>query len=255
MPKDHRYTKVSLDAMFDATGFEPASDEPSVEEIVEHNMLMEQLTKALLKLTETERKLIEAYYFQHKTERQIATENGIARTNTSCGKCPPDNRYRILGNVAYGSVVGGSEFVIDSEDLPKVEKHQWHMAQGYIVASNKSGNIKLHRLILGLEDEGDVDHINGNTLDNRKCNLRVCTHQQNMWNMKKPKTNTTGYKGVCLRKRYGFYTAGMRINGRNTHLGVFSSAIDAAIAYDKAALAHRGEFARTNFPREYYVDA
>jgi len=70
-----------------------------------------------------------------------------------------------------------------------------------------------------------------------------------MWNMKMPKSNKTGYKGVCKMKN-GKYAAGIRINGINTHLGCFTNVVDAAKAYDKAAINYRGAFARTNFPVE-----
>jgi len=157
--------------------------------------------------------------------------------------------------VAYVSVCGGTEFIIDVEDIPVVSKYQWHLKPpNYIVTNSSSSSLLLHRLILGTGRKNVVDHINGNPLDNRRCNLRACTHQQNMWNMKKPITNTTGYKGVCKHKRSGKFVAGIRVNGRQTHLGCFDAAEDAAIAYDKTALSFWGEFARTNFPREMYAN-
>jgi hypothetical protein len=178
-----------------------------------------------------------------------ALRNG---NNVTCGSCPPNNVYRVDGDVVYGSVGGGLEFMIDTDDLQKVSQYQWHRSPpyNYIISCSTLHNLKLHRLITGFSHKYVVDHINGNPLDNRKCNLRVCTHQENMWNRKTPKTNTTGYKGVCKPKRYGRYVAGIRVDGRQKHLGCFDTALEAAMAYDSAARFYRGEFARINFPTD-----
>lgn len=175
-----------------------------------------------------------------------ALRNG---NNTSCTKCPKTNIYRIEGYIVWGSVVNSRDFIIDIDDLELVKKHQWHVNDyGYIVTLVKGKTIKLHRLIMNACEGLDIDHINGLTFDNRKINLRECTHQENMWNMKKPSSNTTGYKGVVKMKKYNRYVASIRIDGKNKHLGCFDNKIDAAMEYDRAAIYYRGKFARINFP-------
>lgn len=91
-----------------------------------------------------------------------------------------------------------------------------------------------------------VDHINGDGLDNRRENLRVCSPMQNLWNSKK-QTNTSGFKGVTKRASDKAFIARIRVNYKLISLGSFADPIDAAKAYDAAARAHFGEFARTNF--------
>jgi len=92
-----------------------------------------------------------------------------------------------------------------------------------------------------------VDHINGDTLDNRKSNLRICTPSGNAANREKPITNTSGYKGVRkANSRKNGWRAQIKVDGKFKHLGNFSSKKDAARAYNKAAKKYRGEFARPN---------
>ena len=89
-----------------------------------------------------------------------------------------------------------------------------------------------------------IDHIDGNKLNNKISNLRECTSSQNGQNKKRPKNNTSGYKGVSWHIRQKKYTASIQINGKLKYLGSFAKAIDAYNAYKKAALEHYGEFAR-----------
>jgi len=97
-----------------------------------------------------------------------------------------------------------------------------------------------------------VDHISGNTLDNRKSNLRLCTNIENCWNSQVPRNSTTGYKGACKENnRYRSYFTYM---GRRHNLGYYDTPEDAGRAYDKAALYYYREYARTNFPKEGYTE-
>lgn len=89
-----------------------------------------------------------------------------------------------------------------------------------------------------------IDHINRVKTDNRIVNLREATNAQNARNRKHTKPNNSGYKGVCLH--HGRYMARIMINGVKKHLGMFSDPVEAAKAYDEAALLYHGEFASTN---------
>ena len=103
-----------------------------------------------------------------------------------------------------------------------------------------------------------VDHVDGDSLNNLRTNLRIATNAQNMHNRKVSKNNKIGFKGVyekghCLTGApTGRYAATLRVDGRTEHVGYFGSPEEAARAYDRRAIEVRGEFARTNFPRSNY---
>lgn len=119
---------------------------------------------------------------------------------------------------------------------------------------NKNKTELLHRVIVArmlgrpLCTKDSVDHINRDTLDNRRANLRISTQQQNQGNRKKSKNNSSGYKGVVFNKRLGKWSAFIGYDGKPKYLGLFASPELAAQAYDKAAIEHFGEFALLNFP-------
>lgn len=109
----------------------------------------------------------------------------------------------------------------------------------------------MHRAILGLEsgDKRTGDHINHNTLDNRRPNLRIATVAQNCQNRKPHRNNKLGLKGVCAHTpRPGLYRAYIRGNDVQRTLGYFHDPIEAARVYDAAVREMWGEFAVTNFP-------
>ena len=93
-----------------------------------------------------------------------------------------------------------------------------------------------------------VDHINGDGLDNRRENLRPATSVQNGANSRLSSRNTSGFKGVSRAARPGWWQVKIQIRGIGKHLGIYEDPIQAALAYDRAALAASGEFARLNFP-------
>lgn len=102
----------------------------------------------------------------------------------------------------------------------------------------------LHRAIMKAKKGEQVDHINGNTLDNRKENLRICTHAENIRNRNQRKNSNTKYKGVFKSgKKWG---ASIGYENERYYLGVFKTQEEAAIAYNKAALKYHGEFALLN---------
>ena len=114
------------------------------------------------------------------------------------------------------------------------------------------GRIAVHRLIMGLRsgDRMEVDHINHDGLDNRRCNLRICTSAQNLCNRRKNCEATSQYKGVYWYGQRNKWRVDVSINGRTKYVGIFANELDAAMAYDLAAKQHYGEFAYLNFPSQ-----
>jgi hypothetical protein len=148
----------------------------------------------------------------------------------------------------------GKLAIVDDDDYEELSQYQWYAKCSYSMwyAVRDVGkvphrkHIRMHRVIAKVSDGLSVDHINGDSLDNRKENLRICTHKENSQNRKMPSNNTSGYKGVSVIAS-GKYQASIGVNGELIYLGLFGSAKQAALAYDKAAIEYHGRFSNTNF--------
>ena len=111
-------------------------------------------------------------------------------------------------------------------------------------------SLPMHRLIMDAPKGMDIDHINGNPLDNRKSNLRICTRAENMRNRGAQKNNTSGYKGVGWCKHRKKWHAQIKHNGKQIYIGRYKDKEEAARAYDAKAKELHGEYAHLNFPDE-----
>lgn len=142
----------------------------------------------------------------------------------------------------------GIEVLIDNEDLTAVERIlYWRVSPDGYVHGNDPENgkdVRLHRLVMGEPKGLEIDHINGNKLDNRRENLRECNRWQNKANTRIISTNTTGYKGVSWHKDK--WQASIRVTGRLLYLGRYETKQEAAMAYNIAAREHFGDFAWLN---------
>ena len=123
--------------------------------------------------------------------------------------------------------------IIDKEDFPLVKDYKWKFSSGYAATKNNGKTIYMQDLIL--PSNKTIDHINRDTLDNRKCNLRESTKSQNMMNSKVSKRNTSGVKGVSWIKERKRWVASLKFEGKNYHIGYFikiEEAIQARIDYE-----------------------
>jgi hypothetical protein len=151
----------------------------------------------------------------------------------------------------------GKFAIVDDEDYELLSQRKWcaiKWGNTFAAITNGQKNIKghpemiyMHRLIIGLKkgQRLQVDHINHNGLDNRGCNLRLCTAQQNQWNYTKASNKSSKYKGVC-RHKCGGWTAYINKNKKLIYLGYFKTEIEAAETYNAKAKELFGEFAKLN---------
>lgn len=149
--------------------------------------------------------------------------------------------------------------LVDADDFERLNNMKWYAcgknglfyASRMIQIGSKRRQVQMHRSIIMLPSCSQVDHRNGNSLDNRKENLRPCTPSQNQANQRIysiPKTSR--YKGVRWDSHNSKWTAQIGMNGKTKHIGMFADEVSAAKAYDVRARQIHGEYARCNFPLE-----
>lgn len=145
----------------------------------------------------------------------------------------------------------GKFALVDDGDFAFLNQWKWRVnghgyavrTQNYTKEDGKQTNITvlMHRVLMGTQEGLHTDHINGDRLDNRKKNLRICTNSQNQFNKGKYITNKTGFKGVSEHK-CGKWQAQIQINRKLKYLGLYSSPELAGEAYRKEAIALHGQF-------------
>lgn len=143
--------------------------------------------------------------------------------------------------------------IIDDEDYDVVSQYHWHTrktphnfyAVTHIYKEDKRTTLAMHQLITLPNFGQQVDHKNGNGLDNRRENLRIVTHQENNFN-RKYTFGTSKYKGVSWHKRDNYWQATIKFNKKAKMLGYFKEEKEAALAYNVAAKKYFGEFASLN---------
>lgn len=133
--------------------------------------------------------------------------------------------------------------IVDDEDYESINQSAWHYNKGYAVARAKVGKKWLHRVVIQAEKGEYVDHINGDPLDNRRSNLRICTLEQNQWNRKMPRDNTTGYKNISWNKARKRFGVAYRHNGKVIWVGTYKT-IEEALHARNIVLSVRDKYAR-----------
>lgn len=179
------------------------------------------------------------------------------RPTLSCGCLQRDkvsgitpNIYHFTGEYVIGYTSNTNKpFIFDLDDFEKVSKYHWYEeSNGYIRSSGKTkeDRFHLHRLIMGFPDGMNIDHINHNTFDNKKSNLRVVTTSQNAMNHILSARNTSGTTGVVWMKNRNNWKAEIKINGETIYLGSFDEFDDAEKARNEAEEKYFGEYSYNN---------
>lgn len=160
---------------------------------------------------------------------------------------------RIDGEIGIVPLTRGYEAIIDADDVHLIGLWTWMVLvrgnsfyagrSSWVDGQNRSECVLMHRLLCPGEHDC-VDHLNGNGLDNRRCNLRPASKAQNAWNAAGHADSFTGLKGVTFHRQRNKFVAAICRNGRRKHLGCFDTKEEAHAAYCEAASRLHGEFAR-----------
>ncbi len=202
---------------------------------------------------------------QCKCGQQKVVELGHLRSghSQSCG-CITDGPMVNLSELKPGEVplrgekAAGRMALVDDEDYGLVMLYRWHVFEHarrgrmhgpYATAwikdeDGRRREVWMHAFLMGWPL---TDHIDGNGLNNHRSNLRAATNAQNLWNTGS-RGGSSQFKGVHWYKRKGKWRAAIELNSKTKHLGYFADEVEAARAYDAAALRFHGEFACLNFP-------
>lgn len=181
-----------------------------------------------------------------KTKKNFCSRNCFYKYIRKNGKYsePPKKKYNELIEQdeyfilkVYSKKLGEHNILIDKEDYKKVSVVKWSVIKNchtyYAVAKINKKSVRLHRLILDFPKNKSIDHINHNGLDNRKQNLRICTHLENMQNKKVPKNNKIGISGIYYNSKLDLYIVRKQYNNMRDYIGSFKSLNKAKTALQK----------------------
>ncbi len=157
------------------------------------------------------------------------------------------------GNIRFIPLTKGKIAVVDVEDYEHLKQYKWYATcsdgRYYAYRSFNRTCMSMHRYIMNAPKDKVVDHKDGNGLNNRRSNLRICAIRENVHNCR-GRYKTSKYKGVHWNKKVSRWVSSITEKGRYKFLGHFDNEADAAKVYDKAAKRSFGEFAYLNFPDE-----
>jgi hypothetical protein len=149
--------------------------------------------------------------------------------------------------------VQGVPFLVDDDDYYWLSLCNWYLLRTrsgkcYAQTTVAKKHHLLHRLVARTPEGMLTDHIDGNTLDNRRANRRHATRSENACNSDKRPGTRSRYRGLYFSRRHNKWVARIRVDKRYVSLGYYANEVDAALAYDEAAGTLHGEFARRNLP-------
>lgn len=141
---------------------------------------------------------------------------------------------------------------VDDEDYDYLNQWKWyaHKCGKRYYATRKERKdilLRMHRVLLNMPQAMQIDHIDGDSLNNQKLNLRVCTQAENLRNKENTRGGTSIFKGVSMAGRHKKWRSQIKLNSKTLHLGYFNSESEAAKIYDIAAKKYHGDFAKLNF--------
>lgn len=187
------------------------------------------------------------------------SSNLIKGETKSCGCLRKDNAksfkkyniYDLSGEYGIGYTSKGEEFYFDLEDYDKIKDYCWNIVDGYVRARiDNNSCVLMHRLVMSVKDNMFIDHIHSERKnDNRKINLRQCTHQQNMINKGLCSNNTSGVTGVSYRKDRKKWLAYIKYKGK-MHRKSFENFEDAVIQRKKWEDEFFGEYSYNNSQKQ-----
>lgn len=159
---------------------------------------------------------------------------------------------RLEGNIAYLPLSQGYEALIDKCDVDLIFDARWHSkvkrhtvyARTNLLIDGSYKTTYLHRVLMGDIGNMQVDHIDGNGLNNRRENLRMVTHAENLQNQPASHRNTSGFKGVSWNKFAKKWVANIGVDGKSYYLGSYDSPHVAHAAYCDASSILHGQFGR-----------
>lgn len=158
-------------------------------------------------------------------------------------------KQKEIGDLKSIFIKAGYSAIVDDDDYEKLVTCKWCVHRNplsglcYAYTVKKCKLVYMHRIIMQTPSGMHTDHINGNGLDNRKVNLRVCTNAQNQANYRTVRGQSQ-YRGV-YRVRGGAWRAQTRHMGKKIYIGTFKTELEAAVAYEKKIKELKGEFAKT----------
>lgn len=187
---------------------------------------------------------------EYKTQ-MIVRGTYLKRGQTqSCGKCnvSKNSFYEKDGYMVCVSRQG-DEILFDKEDYPMIETRTWSTNGRYPLAKFNNKSVNLHTVLMNTPKDMCVDHINGNRLDNRRINLRICSNSQNHFN-RQVSFGQSSFKGVSRtrKNKTNPWRATIKKDGKTITIGTYKTEEEAAIAYDQMALMLFGDYAKINFP-------
>ncbi len=157
--------------------------------------------------------------------------------------------YRFVNGIGYGTLPDGSTFLFDEELFHRIKDIKWYQCfnkkSGAVYITNRSGET-LHQRLMDCPSGYEVDHINLDTLDNRRRNLRICTHQQNQCNQPVQSNNTSGFSGVSFYAPRAKYRARIKASQHDIHLGYYQSLREAVQARNVGMECMFGEYGQYN---------
>lgn len=163
-----------------------------------------------------------------------------------------ENKYDLSGKYGIGYTYKGEKFYFDLDDYTLIKEYCWCIdCEGYASTNlwddDKKKSIRMHRLIISIPGKKyEIDHINNNKKDNRKCNLRIVTRSQNSMNRGLQSNNKTGVTGVTFYEPYDKWNSQIALNGKHINLGYFSDFEDAVKARKEAEEKYFGEYSYDN---------